>query len=281
MDSLVTTQWLADELGASDLRIVDASAFLPEHGRDPVLEYEACHIPGAVFMDIAHLVDPAAPGMNMLPSAERFASRMQSLGLGDGSRIVLYDDSPIHSSTRAWFMLTMFGASNVALLDGGIAKWKAEGRKCAQGRETLRHRHFTVWSDDRAVRSKADVLRNLTAQTELVVDARGAGRFTGDVAETKPGLASGHIPGARNLPYASLFQPDGTWKSTAEITRAFEAAGVDLTRPLITSCGSGMTANVLIFALHLIGKDDVALYDGSWSEWGADADMPKALGPAS
>jgi len=281
MDSLVTTQWLANELGASDLRIVDASAFLPEHGRDPALEYEACHIPGAVFMDIAHLVDPAAPGMNMLPSAERFASRMQSLGLGDGSRIVIYDDSPIRSSTRAWFMLTMFGGANVALLDGGIAKWKAEGRKCAQGRETLRHRHFTVWSDDRAVRSKADVLRNLTEQTELVVDARGAGRFTGDMAETKPGLASGHIPGARNVPYASLFAADGTWKSSADIRKIFEAAGVDLARPLITSCGSGMTANVLIFAAYLIGKSDVSLYDGSWSEWGADTNLPKALGPAA
>jgi thiosulfate/3-mercaptopyruvate sulfurtransferase len=280
MDSLVTTQWLADELGASDLRIVDASAFLPEHGRDPALEYEACHIPSAVFMDIAHLVDPAAPGMNMLPSAERFASRMQSLGLGDGSRIVLYDDSPIRSSTRAWFMLTMFGAANVALLDGGIAKWKAEGRKCAQGRETLRHRHFTVWSDDRAVRTKADVLKNLTQRDELVVDARGAGRFTGDVPEVKPGLASGHIPGARNVPYASLFGPDGTWKSSGDIRKIFEAAGVDLARPLITSCGSGMTANVLIFALHLIGKTDVALYDGSWSEWGADEALPKGLGPA-
>lgn len=280
MESLVTTQWLAGEMSASDLRVVDASAFLPEHGRDPALEYEACHIPGAVFMDIAHLVEPAAPGMNMLPSAERFASRMQTLGLGDGSRIVLYDDSPIRSATRAWFMLTMFGASNVALLDGGIAKWKAEGRECAQGRETLRHRHFTVWSDDRNVRRKADVLRNLTQPHELLVDARGAGRFTGAVAETKPGLASGHIPGARNVPYASLFEADGTWKNTAAITRAFEAAGVDLTRPLIASCGSGMTANVLIFAAHLIGKDDVALYDGSWSEWGADADLPKESGPA-
>lgn len=280
MESLVSTRWLASELGASDLRIVDASAFLPEHGRNPVLEYEACHIPGAVFMNLAELTDPAQPGMNMLPSAERFASKMQSLGLGDGSRIVIYDDSPVRSATRAWFMLTMFGATNVALLDGGIAKWKAEGRPCAQGRETLRHRHFTVWSDDRNVRSKADVLANLAAQTELVVDARGAGRFTGEVPEVKPGLASGHIPGARNLPYASLFAPDGTWKSPDAIRALFEAAGVDLARPLITSCGSGMTANVLIFAAHLIGKTDVALYDGSWSEWGADPETPKATGAA-
>ena len=244
MDSLVSTQWLASELGASDLRIVDASAFLPEYGRNPLLEYEACHIPGAVFMNLAELTDPALPGMNMLPSAERFASRMQSLGLGDGSRIVVYDDSPIRSAPRAWCMLTMFGAASVAL------------------------------------RSKGDVLANLDTGRELVVDARGPGRFTGDVPEVKPGLASGHIPGARNVYYASLFRPDGTWKSPADIRSVFEAAEVDLSRPIISSCGSGMTANVLIFALHLIGKDDTALYDGSWTEWGADEALPKETGAA-
>lgn len=280
MDSLVSTQWLADEMGASDLRIVDATAFLPEHGRVPRLEYEACHIPGAVFMDLAELVDTASPVPNTLPSAEKFASRMQTLGLGDGSRIVIYDDSPVKTSTRAWFMLTKFGAQNVALLDGGIAKWKAEGRMCAQGVETLRQRHFTVWSDDSHVRSKADVLANLDSNAEQVMDARGAGRFTGDVPETNPALASGHIPGARNLPYSSLFNPDGTWKSPDAIRDLFEAAGIDLSRPLISSCGSGMTANVLIFAAHLIGKEDVSLYDGSWSEWGMDPATPKATGAA-
>lgn len=280
MDSLVTTQWLADEMGASDLRVVDASAFLPEHARNASLEYEACHIPGAVFMDLANLVDANAPFDNTLPSAEKFASRMQSLGLGDGSRIVLYDDSPIKTSTRAWFMLTMFGAQNVALLDGGIAKWKAEGRPCAQGKHTLRHRHFTVWSDTSNVRTKADVLANLESKAAQVVDARGAGRFTGDVPETRPGLDCGHIPGARNVPYSSLFAPDGTWKKPDALRAAFEAAGIDLDRPIITSCGSGMTANVVIFALHLLGKDDVALYDGSWSEWGADPATPKETGPA-
>ncbi len=280
MESLVSTQWLADEIGASDLRIVDATAFLPEHARDALQEYEACHIPGAVFMDLADLTDTASVVPNTLPSPEKFASRMQALGLGDGSRIVIYDDSPIKSATRAWFMLTMFGAQNVALLDGGIAKWKAEGRTCISGRETLRQRHFTVWSDNRHVRSKADVLANLASNSELLVDARGAGRFTGDQPETNPALASGHIPGARNVPYSSLFNDNGTWKSSAAIRSAFEAAGVDLSRPLISSCGSGMTANVLIFALHLIGKDDVSLYDGSWSEWGVDPATPKATGPA-
>ena len=280
MDSLVSTQWLASEIGASDLRIVDATAFLPEHGRDPLREYKACHIPGAVFMDLADLVDATSPVPNTLPSPEKFASRMQALGLGDGSRIVIYDDSPIKSATRAWFMLTMFGAHNVALLDGGIAKWKAEGRKCVAGRETLRQRHFTVWSDNSHVRSKADVLANLDTTAEQLVDARGAGRFTGELPEANPALASGHIPGARNVPYSSLFAPDGTWKNPDAIRAAFEAANVDLARPLISSCGSGMTANVLIFALHLIGKDDVSLYDGSWSEWGLDPETPKATGTA-
>ena len=280
MDSLVSSEWLANEMGASDLRIVDASWHLPDAARDPAAEYSAAHIPGAVFMNLAELVDSAAPFDNTLPTAEKFSSRMQSLGLGDGSRIVLYDDSALKTSARAWFMLKLFGAHDVAILDGGLAKWKAEGRALAEGKEVLRHRHFTAWSDSKNLRSKAQLLANIASGTEQVVDARGAGRFTGDEPESRPGVASGHIPAARSLPHGLLFNADGTYKDKPALKAAFADAGVDLARPVVTSCGSGITASVLAFGLHLLGKEDVALYDGSWAEWGSDPATPKATGAA-
>jgi thiosulfate/3-mercaptopyruvate sulfurtransferase len=178
-------------------------------------------------------------------------------------------------------MLRIFGAHNVAILDGGLAKWKAEGRPLAEGRVTQRHRHFTVWSDDSQLRDKEQVRDNITSKAETLVDARGAPRFTGAEADPRPNIARGHIPGSLNVHYATLFNPDGTFKDKAGMRRAFADAGVDLTQPLITSCGSGITACVLAFGLHLLGKDDVSLYDGSWTEWGGDPDTPKELGAAA
>ncbi|MEP2103671.1 MAG: 3-mercaptopyruvate sulfurtransferase [Parasphingorhabdus sp.] len=275
MELLVTTDWLANELGASDLRIVDATKFMPDAGRDPAAEYEAGHIPGAVFMDLSELTDTGNPVENMLPPPEKFASRMQSLGLGDGSRIVLYDDSPLKSAARAWWMLTIFGAHEVAILDGGIAKWKAEGRPLETGKEALRHRHFTVWKDDKDIRTKADMLANLHSKDEQVVDARPAGRFTGAEPDPRPGIVSGSIPGSVNIPHSEFFNADGTWKSADEMKALFDNANVDLGKPIVTTCGSGMTAAVVSFAAAVAGGEKVALYDGSWSEWGADADTPK------
>jgi thiosulfate/3-mercaptopyruvate sulfurtransferase len=281
MDALVSTQWLAGELGASDLRVVDASYFLPADGRDAAADYEAGHIPGAVYMDLGALADTSSDLPLMLPSAEKFASRMQSLGLGDGSRIVLYDDSPYKSAARAWWMLSqVFGAHGVAILDGGLAKWKAEGRPLEMGKATLRHRHFTVWKDEKVVRDKAQMLANVTSGSEQVLDARGAARFTGEERDPRPGVAAGHIPGSFNLPYGQMFNVDGTWKQGEELRATFTGSGIDLTKPLVTSCGSGLTAATLVFGAHLLGKSDVALYDGSWSDWGTDASTPKATGAA-
>ncbi len=280
MDSLVSTEWLARELGAADLLVLDASYHLADAGRDAAAEHAAGHIPGALFLDLAGLADPAAPIENTMPPADHFTARMERLGLQENSRVVVYDDSAIRSAARAWFMLRLFGLRNVAVLDGGLGKWKAEGRPLATGREAPRAGRFPALADARRLRSKADVLRNLSEPREQLVDARGAGRFTGEEAESRPGLASGHIPGSRHLHYARLYNPDGTLWSEEELREAFRSAGVDLDRPVVTTCGSGMTACILALALDRLGKDDVALYDGSWSEWGADPATPKATGLA-
>jgi thiosulfate/3-mercaptopyruvate sulfurtransferase len=281
MDKLVSCAWLQEEMAACDLRIVDASWHLPDTGRDARAEYLAGHIPGAVFLNLGELVDAGSPIDNTLPSAEDFASRMQSLGLGDGSRIVIYDDSGVKSAARAWFMLRMFGAQEVAILDGGLAKWKAEGRALDSGEHVLRQRHFTIWQDRRNLREKAQVLANIDSHAEQLVDARGAARFAGTQPEPRPGIAPGHVPGALNVPYATMFNADGTWKDNSGLKAAFAAAGVDIARPIVATCGSGMTACVLLFALHLLGIERAALYDGSWSEWGADPALPKVAGPVN
>jgi thiosulfate/3-mercaptopyruvate sulfurtransferase len=280
VDPLVSTEWLEAELGAPDLRVIDATLFLPYMGRDAPAEYEAAHIPGAVFFDIGEIADLDNPLPHMLPPEHKFASRMQSLGLGDGNRFVVYDNSPLHTGARAWWMLKIYGAHYVALLDGGLQKWKAEGRPLATGREHHRHGHFTAFIDEKAAADKDEVLALVGSGAEEIVDARAASRFAGEEAEPRAGLAAGHIPGSRNTPQSAFFNADNSWKRGEALRAVFDEAGVDLSKPMVTSCGSGVTACVPLFGAHLLGKHDVRVYDGSWSEWGADPDTPKARGAA-
>ena len=280
MDALVSTAWLAAELGAPDLRLLDATAFALDPGRDPHAEYLVRHIPGARFMDLAALADPDSDLPGMLPTAERFAERIGALGVGERDRIVLYDNSPHRTSARAWWMLRTFGAREVAILDGGLAAWIAEGRPLAVGEEPApAPARFHARRDAAAVRDLGQIRANLASPREQLLDARGAARFAG--TEPDPhGAAPGHIPGSRNLPYTRVLAPDGRFKEADALRAEFDAAGIDLARPLVTTCGSGVTAAVLLFAAALLGKSDVALYDGSWSEYGADPATAKALGPA-
>jgi thiosulfate/3-mercaptopyruvate sulfurtransferase len=280
MDSLVSTDWLAEQLGAADLRVLDASAFLPGSGRDARAEYEAAHVPGAVFFDLEEVSDPESPLPHGWPPAFLFAARMRALGLGDHDRIVIYDNSPLHTSARAWYMLRGFGARDVAILDGGLPKWRAEGRPTESGVPTVRPGHFTPQPVDGIVVDKARMLSLVGSDDHVIADARGADRFLGQVAEPRPGLAAGHIPGSRNLPQSDFFRADNSFRQSEELRAAFHAAGVDLSKPLVTTCGSGVTACVILFGAHLLGKTDMSLYDGSWSEWGADPATPKAQGPA-
>jgi thiosulfate/3-mercaptopyruvate sulfurtransferase len=281
MDSLVSTDWLAGELGASDLKVVDASWHLPSTGRDAAAEFDAAHIPGARFLDLAQLADRTSPLPNTLPTNAQFGERMAGLGVTSSDRVVLYDDSAVKTAARAWFVLRLHGFENVAILDGGIGKWRAEGRALESGSDTPQRTEPTeARSDASRVRDKAEMLANIVSGREQVIDARDAGRFSGEIADTVHNLAGGHIPGARNLPFAELFRPDGTFKPEDELRAAFADAGVDVGRPIVTSCGSGITASVLLFALDRLGVKDAALYDGSWTEWGADPATPKEAGAA-
>jgi thiosulfate/3-mercaptopyruvate sulfurtransferase len=274
-EALVSTAWLAERLTAPDVRIVDASWYLPQLKRDAKAEYRAAHIPGAVFFDIDEIADTANPLPHMLPSPEKFTSRMRKLGLGDGSRIVVYDGSGVNSSApRAWWMFRVFGHRDVAVLDGGFRKWQAEGRPIEDLPPVPRERHFTARFDRTLVRDIDQMQANLAAGREQVVDARARGRFLGSEPEPRPGLRGGHIPGSRNLPFQELVDADGTMLNAATLRKRVAEAGIDMSRPVVASCGSGVTACVLALSLHLLGHREVAVYDGSWAEWGSRTDTP-------
>ena len=285
MDSLVSIQWLAGQLGSTDLAILDASSHLPMAGRDARAEFLQGHVPGARFLDLATLFDPSSPVPTALPTREQLAGRLSDLAIPHDARIVLYDDSDVRTAARAWFIFRMHGLREVAILDGGLGKWRAEGRPVESGSNApggSADAHLSpAGSGIGEVRTKEQMLANVATGAEQVLDARETGRFTGELPDFRPEVAAGHIPGSRSLPYDQVLNADGTYKSPVELRRVFANAGVDLDVPVVTTCGGGITAAVLLFAMHLIGKEDVALYDGSWSEWGADPATPKELGPAS
>ena len=280
MDMLVSTNWLAERLGETGLVVLDASMHLPGADRSPQAEFAAGHIPGARFLDLPSLKDEGSPVHSALPTAGQFAERMRSLGVATGDRVVLYDASDLRTSARAWFMFDMFGIE-AAVLDGGLAKWTAEDRPLEQGETDAFTSDFDAGQDDRShVRSKTDMLANVATREEQVVDARDADRFTGATKDTVHDLPGGHIPGSKNLFFRKLLREDGTFKPKDELRATFAEAGIDLSRPVVSTCGSATTASVLDFALRLLGKDDTAVYDGSWSEWGADPATPKETGEA-
>ena len=277
--TLVSTDWLVRHLRDPDLRVLDASWYLPTQNRDAKAEYAASHIPGARFFDIDEISDQRSLLPHMAPPPEKFISRMRAMGVGDGHQVVVYDGAGLFSAARVWWTFRLMGKTDVAVLDGGFPKWQAEGREVEDMPPVIRDRHMTVSRQNHLVKDVTQVAHAAKLGEAEILDARAAARFRGEAPEPRPGLRSGHIPGSKNIPFADVLNPDGTMKAPSALKQVFEAAGVDLKKPAITSCGSGVTAAVLSLALERVGHRNHALYDGSWAEWGMYDDLRVATGP--
>lgn len=278
--TLVSTAWLNANLKDPDLRILDASWYLPTDPRDPKAEFDTAHIPGARFFDIEEISDHRSNLPHMVPPVEKFLSRIRALGVGDGHQIVVYDGAGLFSAARVWWLFKLMGHDDIAVLDGGLPKWTSEGRPVTDEPPVIRDRHMFARTRDEMVKDVTEVSRASKLMDHVIIDARAADRFKGEAAEPRPGMRAGHIPNSRNVPFTTLLNADKTMKDPAELKAIFEAAGVDLSKPAITSCGSGVTAAVLCLAMERFGKTDHALYDGSWTEWGAFPTVPIATGEA-
>ena len=275
--ALVSTEWLAENLPAPGVRIVDATFFLPTQDRDAKAEYAAAHIPGAVFFDVDDICDPASDLPHMLPTAEIFSAKMGALGIGDGDHVIAYDaNGGAMAAARAWWMFRVFGHGKVSLLDGGLVKWLAEGRTVTDEASRPKKQTFTAEKKPALVRAIDQMLANVETGAEQVADARGRDRFDGSAPEPREGLRSGHIPGSQCLTHAMLMDAENNFvmRPAEDIAAAIADAGLDMDRPVVASCGSGVTAAMLVFGFYLLGKEDAAVYDGSWTEWGGREDTP-------